>query len=92
MDTSAPVRVALLGCGQHARMHHAASLARLAGASPSEADTWALVAGIVLLGTAGAGSALRTGRSGTTAAVTGLLGALFGVAAILLKTMIHSVH
>jgi hypothetical protein len=67
-------------------------LARLAGASSAAADTWGLVAGIVLLGAAGARGAARTGRHGMAVLGTALLGASFGVAAILLKSLIHSVH
>lgn len=67
-------------------------LARLAGASPSAADTWALVAGIVLLGAAGARGAIRAGRHGAAVVAVALLGASFGVAAIGLKSLIHSVH
>lgn len=67
-------------------------LARLAGASSSAADTWALLVGVVLLGAAGARGAARAGRHGVAVLATALLGASFGVAAILLKTLIHSVH
>ena len=67
-------------------------LARLAGASPSAADTWALVAGIVLLGAAGARGAIRAGRHGAAVVAVALLGASFGIAAIGLKSLIHSVH
>jgi hypothetical protein len=67
-------------------------LTRLAGASPSAADTWALVAGIVLLGIAGARGAIRAGQHGTSVLATSLLGASFGVAAILLKIIIHTAH
>jgi hypothetical protein len=67
-------------------------LARALGASPSAADTWALLVGIVLLGFAGARGAVRAGRHGAAVWATALLGAAFGVAAILLKVLIHSVH
>jgi hypothetical protein len=67
-------------------------LARLAGASTTAADTWALIAGIVLLGVAGARGAVRAGQHGRSVVVTSLLGASFGVIAILLKIVIHSAH
>jgi hypothetical protein len=67
-------------------------LARLAGASPSEADTWALIVGIFLLGFAGARGALRAGQHGKSVVATALLGASFGVVAILLKIVIHTAH
>jgi hypothetical protein len=67
-------------------------LARLAGASPSAADTWALLIGIVLLGIAGARGARRAGQHGKSVMATALLGASFGVLAILLKIIIHTAH
>src|SRR5690348_4489910 len=67
-------------------------LARAAGASSSRADTWALIFGVVLLGFAGARGAVHAGQRGVSVWATALLGASFGVAAILLKMLIHSVH
>lgn len=67
-------------------------LTRFAGASPSAADIWALISGIALLGAAGARGAIRAGRTGTSVVAAALLGASFGVAAILLKIVIHSAH
>ena len=68
-------------------------LTRLAGASPpSEANTWALLVGIVLLGIAGARGAVRAGQHGRSVVATSLLGASFGVVAILLKIIIHTAH
>jgi hypothetical protein len=67
-------------------------LTRVLGASPTQADTWALIVGIVLLGYAGARGAVRAGRHGVSVVATALIGASFGVASILLKMLIHSVH
>jgi hypothetical protein len=67
-------------------------VARLAGASSSTADTWALFVGVVLLGAAGARGAIRAGRHGAAVVAVALLGASFGLAAIGLKSLIHSVH
>lgn len=67
-------------------------IARLAGASRNAAVTWALVASVALLGWAGGRGAYRAGRTGVGIAVSAALGAAFGVAAILLKAIVHSTH
>jgi hypothetical protein len=67
-------------------------LARALGASSNAAVNWALAAGVALLATAGYYGAYRTGRRGTRLVLPTVLGAGFGVVAILLKVVIHSSH
>jgi hypothetical protein len=67
-------------------------VARALGASRDGAVYWAMTAGVVLLGVAGGHGAYRSGRRGVWIFVAAFSGVLFGLAAILLKKIVHSTH
>ena len=67
-------------------------LARGLGASSDAAVNWALAVGVAVLAEAGGYSAYRTGRRGVQLILPTVLGAAFGVVAIVFKVVIHSSH